>query len=537
MVRNFLKKLPVAVMAVILLLAAASLVQTAPRIRAAETVVTEYGADANPTGNPIGGGNGYVSPHGYTQAAADYVVTTATELSTALSSATSGDVIWIPSGTTITITTDYEKTLKSGVVLASNRGEDGAAGGKILWTFKHGGYMRPILWCESDSVVSGLTLQGPGGICGTSGTNQGNCAIRGVEKALCIEVENCDISEFANGGIYFEGGGMAWDSPNRHWIHHCYIHNIQRHGFGYGVSESGSNGCSFLVECCIFKDCRHHIMAQATYRTASYTNNYEVRYNIFYDAWYWSGGHVGGTDDQQSQVDCHGSGTGTSTWSGGVLKIHHNTFSSNNSHSWAKPNVGIRGVTKTICEVYQNWTQKTTHSGLYTETVANGAFSCLSSGGGSVPGTSLSTYHMSVHDNWYGTTPPPGASVGNASVAPFASGASLDNASAAPSTVNNAPTKPSTPEPAQGTSPAVTPTVETPSESTTVGPSTAPEEDAGAGPSPDAGGSSAGGPQGSDLALWLLTVMVMVGAAVLLTGAIVRDCVPKPPGWYGDSRD
>jgi hypothetical protein len=89
------------------------------------------------------------------------------------------------------------------------------------------------------------------------------------------------------------------------------------------------------------------------------------------------------------------------------------------------------------------------------------------------------------------------------------------------------PEAPATPEsPALGTP-----------EAADVDPSSAATEHVGGSPSPDAEGTSAGGPQRLDLALWLLTVMVMVGAAVLLTGAIVRDCVPKPPGWYGDSED
>ena len=410
--RHLLKKFIPALVTLMVLLGAASIIHIAPPI--AEAVVTDYGADANPTGNPIGGGDGYVSPHGYTQAAADYVVTTVAQLSTALSSATAGQVIWIPNGTTITIWSDYGKTLKSGVVLASNRGQNGAVGGRILWDYGADGFMQPILYCQSNSVVSGLVLQGPGGICGSSGDNQGNCALRGSNGAVKIEVENCEISEFANGGIYFYGGGMAWDSSNRHRVHHCTIRNIQRDGFGYGVSEEG--GCSFLVEACIFKDCRHHIMATGTYRGDT-PNNYELRYNIFYDSWHWNDGDVGGKDDQQHQVDCHGSGSSSSQWSGDVLRIHHNTFSSNDCHSSPKTNVGIRGVVRTECTVYHNWTKKTTHSGLYTETYANGAFSFLDSDGGSVSG-SLSSYNMSVYDNWYGSSAPPGTPENSAPAAP-----------------------------------------------------------------------------------------------------------------------
>ena len=199
---------------------------------------------------------------------------------------------------------------------------------------------------------------------------------------------------------------MEWDSPNRHWIHHCYVHNIQRHGFGYGVSESG--GCAFLVEGCMFKDCRHHIMAQAS-KSHENPNNYELRYNYFDDTSYASEGN---TSDMRSssQVDCHGGGTDTSLNAGGTLKIHHNTFTRNEAYE-TKPNVGVRGIPKTICEVYNNWTKKTNHSGLYTETTLNDAFSLYATDGSAWPGSDdLAQYHMSVHDNWYGATPPSGGS-------------------------------------------------------------------------------------------------------------------------------
>ena len=359
----------------------------------AATDTVSYGADANPTGNPIGGGDGYVSPHGYSQSTADYVVTTATELSTALASATAGQVIWIPSGTTINLTTAYGKTLRSGVVLASDRGQNGAPGGKIKTTYEATAFMTPILWCASNSVVCGLVFEGPGGIADSSGPR--NCALRGLDSAKRIEVENCEISEFAEGGIYFYGGGMAWDddsSSGRHWVHHCNIHNIQKHGFGYGIAEEG--GCAYLAEWNIFTDSRHHIMAQAG------NNHFEVRYNVFNDARYY----ISGTLYYNTQVDCHGSGTSTSPSAGGTLVVHHNTFSANSG----KVNVGIRGIPANQCLVYNNWTKKITHAGLYTETTTNSAFTLLGSGGGPWPGSStLSTYKMYVYDNWYGTSAPP----------------------------------------------------------------------------------------------------------------------------------
>lgn len=390
------KRLATCIMALFAILAAliATPFVQGPAVQAA----TAYGANAGTSSDPTGGGNGYTSSHGYSQASADYVVTTASQLSSALSSSSSGDVIWIPDGTTITLSSNYAKTLKSGVALASSRGKNGARGGKIKTTYRASSFMCPILWLSSNSVVSGLVFEGPGGVASTSGP--GNCALRGVRNARRIEVENCEIYDFPEAGIYFYGGGMVWNSDSssgRHWIHHCNIHNIQKHGLGYGVAEEGN--CSYLVEYCVFTECRHHIMAQAG------PDSYELRYNVFNNTRYY----INGKAYTNTQVDCHGGGTSTSTSAGNNLIIHHNTFSSNGWHA----NVGIRGIPATQCKVYNNWTKKTTHSGLYTETSTNSAFTLLSGGGGSWGGSStLSKYRMYVYDNWYGSTGPSGSYTG-----------------------------------------------------------------------------------------------------------------------------
>jgi hypothetical protein len=400
-VTKWLKKLAPAVVVVALLLVASSLVHTTPPTQGAEDVVTQYGADANPTGNPIGGGYGYVSPHGYSQATADYVVTTVSQLSTALASATSGQVIWIPSGTTITISSAYGKTIKSGVVLASSRGKDGAAGGKIKWTYTSGSGMTALLSCQSNSRVSGVVLEGPIGTSGTSGTYGGsNIGLRGVNGSYGIEVENCEISKFALAGIYFNDGLL--NDSNRHYVHHCYIHNCQRHGFGYGISEEGSS--AFLAEANIFDENRHHIMAQAGLTNP---NSYEVRYNKFYEAIYASDGDIYGTWYYSHQVDCHGGADyGSSYYAGNILKIHHNTFYENPG----KPNVCIRGIPKTLCEVSWNWTVKNGTDAGQTPSSSQWA-----------QYVSTSYYQrMTVHDNWYGTTPPSGGPVNGAPATPSA---------------------------------------------------------------------------------------------------------------------
>lgn len=369
--------------------------------------ITAYGADAYAGGEPIGGGTGYSSY--YSAVGAYAVCTTEGQLTTALAGAGSGDVIWIPNGTTITITGSYSKTLKSGAILASDRGLLGVAGGKVKWTYEATSYMTPLFYAESGAIFSGLTLEGPQALADMSGPR--NCAIRASAKAR-VEIENCEIYNFPEAGVWFGdyGGAIsAWDSDNpvtgRHWIHHSYIHGIQKHGFGYGIGEQSSvssTGNSFLAEANILGPCRHSIMAQAG------PNSYEIRYNIFYDSYYNTNETGTGTWYNATQIDCHGTGTTASPSAGIHLIIHHNTFSANLSYS-TKPNVGIRGIPLVECNVYYNWTQKTTHTGLFTETAStNSAFTLQSSSGGTWSGGALlATYNMTVYDNWYGTSAPP----------------------------------------------------------------------------------------------------------------------------------
>ena len=85
--------------------------------------------------------------------------------------------------------------------------------------------------------------------------------------------------------------------------------------------------------------------------------------------------------------------------------------------------------------------------------------------------------------------------------------------------------------PAQVTSPAVTPAVQTPSGSPSIGPSDAVAKDASGNPLPaslDSGGSPLVGAHGSGFGWWLTGISVIVGAAFVLIRAIVRDTVPKP---------
>ncbi len=91
-----------------------------------------FGAESNPTGSPIGGGEGYSEIFTSMDSRIDYTVATTDELLTALSSAESGDVIYVDEMARIDLTDiPGGVTVPEGVTLAGNRGERKTAGSAI----------------------------------------------------------------------------------------------------------------------------------------------------------------------------------------------------------------------------------------------------------------------------------------------------------------------------------------------------------------------------------------------------------------------
>ncbi|MDM7913025.1 MAG: hypothetical protein QUS09_08000, partial [Methanotrichaceae archaeon] len=72
--------------------------------------VKKYGAGAYPGPEPIGGGPGF--SHYYSESDARYIVENLDDLNLAMKSAESGQLIWIPGGVTITISTCYSLSLR-----------------------------------------------------------------------------------------------------------------------------------------------------------------------------------------------------------------------------------------------------------------------------------------------------------------------------------------------------------------------------------------------------------------------------------------
>lgn len=331
-----------------------------------------YGAGVNPTGDPIGGGEGYSRM--VTSASADRVVRTGAELLSALSGASSGDVVYVEDGAEIDLTGRTDIAVPAGVTLASGRGQGGSAGALLYADDTPASGFPSFVEIRSGGRVTGLRVRGPNGT--TSRTYPLYAGLVAVGDD--VEVDNCEVFNWPQSGV-----GVG-DYHYGHF-HHNYIHHCQAAGFGYGVCVSGGTA---LIEANYFDYYRHAIAGARGYPVSSY----EARYN------------VAGPNATNTAFDMHG-GNDDPSWgfddgpdadvpAGGTIIIHHNTFQATGGN---RISVGIRGVPTGACQVYANWTywESQYSSDTFKQYVNN---------------LGLKAYvNMSVRDNWYGEQAPPSA--------------------------------------------------------------------------------------------------------------------------------
>lgn len=122
-----------------------------------------FGAEANPTGSPIGGGSGYQNIITPTDPRITFTVTTTSELFAALPYANTGDVVYIEEIARIDLTNMSGVTVPEGVTLASNRGETKTfdsevysvtvevSGGYTVWTHASASDTNDTIWISVDS--------------------------------------------------------------------------------------------------------------------------------------------------------------------------------------------------------------------------------------------------------------------------------------------------------------------------------------------------------------------------------------------------
>jgi hypothetical protein len=289
-----------------------------------------FGAEPNPTGNPVGGGTGYNRIISQTDPGVKYVVSTRDELFSALKSAKSGEVIFVQGNADIDLTGTYDTVIPGGVTLASDRGSNGSPGGRIfryrtnppslekelskMFTFIVGG----------DNVrITGLRIEG-------DDTTQDELfedvglevmtAIRADERKG-LEIDNCEIWGWSHAGVYLVNSD--WSTAQA-YVHHNYIHHCQARGYGYGVDVRGGNA---LIEANIFDYTRHAISAKGLPG-----EGYEARYNIHLGHGTAKGGH-------HFDVHPYPASETSDSIAGYEYKIHHNTFELTPLYS-----IGIRAI-------------------------------------------------------------------------------------------------------------------------------------------------------------------------------------------------
>ena len=273
-----------------------------------------FGCEANPTGDPIGGGDGYR----YVPTTGDFIVRNANEFVAALKQVAPDQVIYVPDGAEVDLTSSGTLTIPAHVTLAGSRGLDGSPGARIFTKrgtgtmFKSGGdYVR----------LTGLRFEGPYG----GDERIGDSAHFISLGSYGNEIDNCEIYNFNVSGIGVGAGALNV------YIHHNFIHHCQRGGLGYGVSTGSS---SVYIIANKFEYCRHHIAS-----SGSPGSGYEAAWNYV------------GPNATSHHFDMHGGsdrGDGTNI-AGDWMHIHHNTFEGRHSH------VVIRGVPSDGAWIHHNW--------------------------------------------------------------------------------------------------------------------------------------------------------------------------------------
>jgi len=289
-----------------------------------------FGAEANPTGSPVGGGEGCKG----LVARPERTVASAAALLAALKDARAGDVLYVDDRAEIDLTGQRDITIGGGVTLAGGRGRDGAAGALLFTTEdKRTPKGKAEAFClfrtgGPNVRVTGLRLRGPAPLSKRYWQRKTYAYLN--SRGICashdgLEVDNCEIFAFSHAGIFARAGkGLR--------VHHNAIHHCRRLGLGYGVCIDRAR---VLIEANVFDWCRHAIAG-----TGRLPGGYEARYNLV-------GEHpVGVVFDMHGKRDRKDKGAGDA---GNYVRIHHNTFRNRGAY------VVIRGRPAGACEIHHNW--------------------------------------------------------------------------------------------------------------------------------------------------------------------------------------
>ena len=288
-----------------------------------------FGAEANPTGGPIGGGDGYRR----LIEESDYRVKTAEELLAALKEAKAGQIVYVDDRAEPDLTGKNNIVIPGGVTLASGRGKANSQGALL---YSNELATSPLFLAGGENVrVTGLRLRGPDQQRRTEQMRKLHkegryYSIPNSDGIICshpgLKVDNCELWGWSHAAVFLKRGA------SKAHIHHNYIHHNQRQGLGYGVCLDQSDA---LIEANLFDWCRHHIAG-----TGRPGTSYEARYNLVL------------ANANSHSFDMHGGADrkdGTDV-AGDSIRIHHNTF-----RATSVPAIVIRGRPRQIAQIHHNW--------------------------------------------------------------------------------------------------------------------------------------------------------------------------------------
>jgi len=302
-----------------------------------------YGAEANPTGNPIGGGQGYSR----VLTSGDHTVAGRQELLDALEQAKAGQVVYVEPDAEIDLSGLVHVAIPDGVTLAGNRGQDGA-GGPLLFTSRMGESNYPFLFGTGNkSRVTGLRIEGPDPDYADY-TDQTKAAAyafgaRAIATQGETEVDNCEISNFYRDGVAVNSKGVH--------VHHNFLHDIA----AYPVVVGTRSGPPTLIEANVI-----HWGWHATAGSGTAGTGYEARYNILEPHTIAPPfGKVAHCLDQHPDIDILRAGK--LRVAGDSLEWHHNTIVLHGGSTDPDSTVAmkIRGTPRSLARVYNNWFQTT----------------------------------------------------------------------------------------------------------------------------------------------------------------------------------
>jgi hypothetical protein len=314
---------------------------------------TQYGAEFNPTGDPIGGGTGY--SRGITGTDPDIyrIVSSKPELIDALATCPEGKIVFVDGDAQIDLSGTWEIRIPAGVTLASDRGYQGSSGARLFQNrvsqenYATGAYYHFLLQISDSARITGIRLEGPDK--DTTMFSPMNMCRQGImaRGSRHWEIDNCEIWGWSWAGIYTlrtatSDGTSSEALQQGGYIHHNSIHHCQANGLGYGVDLD--EGSTALIEANLFDSCRHVIAAEGYAR-----DGYEARYNIV-------GENSAARSSHRFDMHADPASEGKSRAAGNFVFIHHNTvmtpFAGGAINSYC---VDIQGVPRTGAYISNNW--------------------------------------------------------------------------------------------------------------------------------------------------------------------------------------